>query len=228
MPNERPQWTIDHALTLVEREWRRRHVDPRDRAALREDLRLDLEAAQSEGIRPDELIKGDVRDFAARLADEAGARRIPFAYRRLLLNALIGTLPGALLGYWMLYGVHMPIVGATSRQPTVAELAGFYSALGALVLAGSLLTVWLRMRDLPAMGRTVLGMALAMPVTALAAIPVAMLFAWSVNYSSAFPVLVVEASLVCGPLAGAVVVVRRWALRDYDAPAPHRLHPAPA
>ena len=85
-------------------------LDRRDSAVLAADLRQDLEAAAADGLMPQALIGEDVRGFARRLAEEAGARRIPYAYRRLLESAAVGALPGLVFGY--LYVVPRAVAAA--------------------------------------------------------------------------------------------------------------------
>ncbi|GIF71372.1 hypothetical protein [Asanoa siamensis] len=103
-------------------------------------------------------------------------------------------------------------------QPDFATVLGTYATLSALVLASSLLTVWFRLRHrLPAMARTVLAMALLLPLAGVIATPITMAFAATVNYSTALPVVAVEFALFGGILAGAVVLARRWALRPWIA-----------
>ncbi|GIF49576.1 hypothetical protein DFJ67_4854 [Asanoa ferruginea] len=213
--SETPLWTIDQAMSAAEREWRRLHVHPADLAKLSRDLRDDLTAAATEGVGPAELIGPDVRGFARRLAAEAP--RIPCEFRRLLLTALVGALPGILVGYAVIFA-HIPVPARLeTQQPGTGEVLLAYTVLAALVVASSLLTVWFRLRDLPSMGHTVLGMALLVPLAGLVVTPVTMGFAALVNYSNALPVVVIECGLVLAALGGAVVLARRWSLRGWVA-----------
>jgi len=221
--NESQQWSIDQTVRSAEREWRRRHVRPADLARLSRDLRDDLTAAAAEGVAASELLGTDVRGFARRLADEAGVERVPYEFDRLLLTALLGALPGVAFAYGLLYGYISGPVPAPSDQPDAAAVVGTYAVLASLVVLSSLLTVWFRLRHLPAMPATVLAMALLVPVAGVVVTPVTMAFAATVNYSDALPVLAVECGLVGAALAGAIVLSRRWALRGWgssgDAPS---------
>lgn len=214
--------SIDRAVMAAEREWRRLHVRAADAARLSGDLRDDLTAAAAEGVDPDDLIGRDARAFARRLADEARVHRIPYEFDRLLLTALVGALPGLAFAYGVLYG-YIPIPARPpADEPNLGAVIAVYAALSALVLVTSLLTVWFRLRHRPAMGRTVLAMALLVPLAGALATPVTMAFAATVNYSNALPVLAVECALFGGAFAGAIVLSRRWALRDPSPKAPLR------
>jgi hypothetical protein len=212
--DESQRAAIDRAVTAAAREWRRLHVRAADVTRLSGDLRDDLTAAAAEGVDPDELVGADTRAFARRLADEAGVRRIPYAFDRLLLTSLVGALPGLAFAYAVLYGYLPTPARPPVDEPRIGAVVAVYAALSTLVLASSLLTVWFRLRHLPAMGRTVLAMALLLPLAGALATPLTMAFAATVGYSTAMPVLAIECALFGGALAGAVVLARRWALRD--------------
>ncbi|MEV4533089.1 hypothetical protein AB0J82_04575 [Asanoa sp. NPDC049518] len=220
--NESQQWTIDQTVRSAEREWRRLHVRGADAARLSRDLRDDLTAAASEGVAASELVGTDVRGFAARLADEAGVDRVPYEFDRLLLTALVGALPGLAFAYGLLYG-YIPVpMRPPSDQPDLGAVVATYAVLTALVLASSLLTVWFRLRHLPAMPQTVLAMALLLPLAGAIATPLTMAFASTVNYSNALPVLAIECGLFGAILAVSIVLARRWALRAWGSPAESR------
>jgi hypothetical protein len=199
---------IDDAIAIAEHEWRLSKVDARDIAALSRDLRLDLEAAAADGVNPRQLV-GDVRAFARRVAEEAGVRRVPYEYQRLLLTALAGTLPGLIVGYVVMFMV--PELYETASNAWFAALVG-YVAGAAGVLLGSLLTVAILMWDVIEIRRTVAAMALLLPLAGLVITPVTMGFAALTGYSTALPIVAMEMALVGGALAGAIVLARRWAL----------------
>jgi hypothetical protein len=207
---------IDDAIAIAEHEWRLSKVEARDIAALSRDLRLDLEAAAAEGVTPRQLI-GDIRAFARRVAEEADARHVPYEYQRLLLTALAGTLPGAIVGYAVMSTVPPFDVSGWPAALT------FYGLGAAGVLAGALATVAVLMREITGMRRTVAAMALLVPLAGLAVTPVTMGFAALTGYSTALPVVAMELALVGGAIAGAIVLARRWALHGrypHAAPAP--------
>jgi hypothetical protein len=207
---------IDDAIAIAEHEWRLSNVEARDIAALSRDLRLDLEAAAADGVGPRQLL-GDIRAFARRVAGEADARHVPYEYQRLLLTALAGTMPGAVVGYVVL--TMLPTFELTGWL----AVALFYGIGCAGVLAGSLATVAVLMRDVTEIRRTVAAMAVLLPLAGLAITPVTMGFAAFTRYSLALPILATEMALVGGALAGAIVLARRWALRGrypYVVPSP--------
>ncbi|GIF70463.1 hypothetical protein Ais01nite_84980 [Asanoa ishikariensis] len=215
--NESQQWTIDQTVRSAEREWRRLHVRRADVARLSRDLRDDLTSAATEGVAATELLGTDVRGFARRLADEAGVERVPYEFDRLLLTALVGALPGVAFAYALLYGYISGPTAPPSDEPDIGAVVATYAVLALLVVLSSLLTVWFRLRHLPAMPRTVLAMALLVPLAGAIATPITMAFAATVNYSNALPVLAIECGLVGAALAGAIVLARRWALRDWGS-----------
>jgi hypothetical protein len=116
-----------------------------------------------------------------------------------------------------------------AAEPSVAGFLLADVVLALLVLVGALAMVRIRMADVPGIGRTVAAMAVLAPFAGLVAVPVTMAFAALAGYSTALPVLVCEAGIVAGVLAGATVLARRWAL----APAlgarrsPRRPDPVP-
>jgi hypothetical protein len=199
----------EDVIAIAEHEWRAMGVVERDRAALADDLRLELRAAIADGATPQQLFGDDVRAFARRLATEAGARRLPYQFKRLLLSGLVGAMPGAVIGWidvW--YLPWMPGV----VEPSVVGLLLRYTGLALLVLAGALVTIRIRMADVPGIGRTVAAMAVLVPIAGLLITPVTMGFAAMAGYSTALPVILFEMAIVAGALAGATVLARRWAL----------------
>ena len=204
--------SVDDALAIAEHEWRSRGVDRHDIAALSADLRQDLEAASADGVSPDQLVGPDIRGFARRLADESGARRVPYEYRRLLITALAGAVPGALLGYLFLAWVRVPV---DVELPARWAVFTYYGIPALVVVGGCLVAVSRRMRDVPEIRRTVAAMSVLVPVVGAAITPVTMGFAALTGYSTALPVLLFEVALVGSVLAGAIMAARRWALRAH-------------
>jgi hypothetical protein len=201
---------VDDVIAVAEHEWRALGLDRRDSAALAADLRQDLEAAAADGVTARALLGDDVRGFARRLAEEAGARRVPYEQRRLLLTALAGAVPGMVLGYLLLYA---PPVVVPADVPVLVAVLAYYVPPCLAVLGGALLAVWWRMREVPGIAATVAAMAVLTTLAAAVVTPVTMGFAWLTGYSTAAPVMLVEVGLVVAALAGATVLARRWALR---------------
>ncbi|WP_433348752.1 hypothetical protein [Micromonospora sp. CA-111912] len=196
---------VDDVIAVAEHEWRSMGIAQRDRTALANDLREELEAAVADGVTPEQLLgDSDIRAFARNIATEAGTSRLPYDTKRLLLTALAGATPGLALAWVFLWWLpNAPYVGAV------------------VAFVGALLTVKIRMSDIAAIGRTVWTMALLLPIAGILITPVTMSFAWATGYSTALPVVFFEVAIVAGALSAATLLARRWAL----APAlgAHRL-----
>jgi hypothetical protein len=216
---------VRDVVVIAEDEWRGMGLVAADRDALADDLRMELRAAVADGATPEQLIGPDIRAFARRLAEEAGARRVPYEFRRLLLTALAGAAPGAVVGWITLW--YRPIF-PSDPTPSTAAIVALYAGLVLPVLAGALGAVAIRMRDLPAIGGTVARMALLVPLAGLLATPVTMGSAWLVGYSTATPIVAMEVSIVAALLAGATVLARRWALAGAGPAASTPTTPVPA
>jgi hypothetical protein len=211
--------TIDSVLTEADRAWRAYGVASTDRRALAADLRLDLQAAVADGVDPVGLFGGDVAGFARRLADEAGVERPRQEYGRLLGTALVGAALGGALGFAFLTAlypmfVRMMDIPRSINVPVQVAVAVYYGVPAALILAGAVTTVRLRLRDLPHIRRTGWMMGLLLPVTGILMTPITLAFAWSTNYSTALSVVLTEATMVLAALAGATILARRLALSN--------------
>ncbi|GAB3955120.1 hypothetical protein [Micromonospora vulcania] len=196
---------LDDVIAIAEHEWRSTGIAERDRMALANDLRAELEAAAADGVTPTQLLgDSDIRAFARNVAIEAGTRRLPYDIKRLLLTTLAGAAPGLAFAWLFLWWLpNAPYIGAI------------------IAFVGALLTVKIRMSDVAVIGRTVWAMALLLPVAGILITPVTMSFAWVTGYSTAMPIVFLEAAIVAGALSAATILARRWAL----APAlgSHRL-----
>jgi hypothetical protein len=210
---------IDSALSAADRAWRAYGVDPADRAALAADLRLDLQAAAGDGRTPGQLLGPDVGAFARRLADEAGVPRTLPEHRRVLETAFIGAVLGAVVA-WALMAAAYPLFlrmvtpPDSVRVPIPVTLGIYYGVPAAVVVAGAVAAVRIRLRHLPRIRSTARAMSVLLPVAGLLITPVTMGFAWTTDYSVAEPVVLAEIAMVLAALAGATVLARIWALRD--------------
>lgn len=211
--------TIDDAVATADAEWRAYGVQPADRATLAADLRAELESAAVDGLTPTELFGGDLRGLARRLADEAGVRRTPGEYARVLRTALVGAVLGAALGYLFLLAVSPTMVRLFDiprdiEVPVFLGVAVFYGIPAAVVVVGAVAAVRIHLRDLPGVRATGNAMSLLLPVAGLLVTPITMAFAWSTGYATAPSVVLTEVAMVLAALAGATALARRWALRD--------------
>jgi len=209
--------TIDEAIRAAGREWRRLGVPSGDRRALASDLRLDLEAARADGVPAERLIEGDVRDFARRLAVEAGVRHVPPRYGRIVATALAGALVGAVAGVVFVAGVYMIVTQLLGRPgdfglPLVVAACVYYGGVGLVSFGGALVGVLVVLRRVPAIGRTAAAMTALTPLAAVVMVPLLMLFAWSTGYRTSAAVVLAEVALAVAAFGAAVVLARRWSL----------------
>jgi hypothetical protein len=213
--------TIDSVLAETDRAWRAYGVGSAQRQALGADLRLDLQAAVADGIDPAQLIGDDISGFARRLADEAGVRRPRQEYGRLLGTALAGAALGGALGFvvlMVLYPLFVRVadIPRSIEVPVQVAVAVYYGVPAAVVIAGAVIAVRLRLRDLPQVHGTARWMSLLLPLTGIVITPVTMAFAWTTGYSDALPTVLAEVGLVLGTLAGATILARRLSLRSHQ------------
>ncbi|MFY1691755.1 hypothetical protein [Plantactinospora sp. WMMB782] len=214
--------TIDNVLAEADRAWRAYGIGRTDRAALAADLRLDLEAAAADGGDPAQLVGADVAGFARRLAEEAGVRRVRREYGRLVRTALAGAALGGVAGYAVLAALYPLFVRAVDiprsiEIPVQLAVVGYYGVPAAIVVAGAVTAVRLRLGDLPQIRRTAWLMGALLPVAGILVTPLTMAFAWSTGYSNAPEVVLAEVAMVLGALAGATMLARRLSLLDRRA-----------
>jgi hypothetical protein len=220
---------IEKTLATADRTWRVYGVRRADRAALAADLRLDLESASADGVGPAQLLGEDVPGFARRLADEAGVHREPPELGALLGTALVGAALGGAAGLALLL-LASPIARRLldpvpeSTVPVQVTVGVYYGIPAVIVVAGAIVAVRYRLRELPRIRATARAMMLLLPLAGIVITPITMAFAWTTDFSTSAHVVVTEVLLVLAALAGATVLARRWALRE---PA-GRAEPAPA
>jgi lysylphosphatidylglycerol synthetase-like protein (DUF2156 family) len=217
--------TIDDALAIAGHEWRACGVARRDRASLAADLRLDLQAAAADGVTPQQLLGSDLRGFARRLADEAAVRQVPHEYPRLLLTAFVGAVVGAMLGYVIVLWVYTLLVASFDlprgfHVPVLLAVLLYYGSAAAIVVGGAVAAVRIHLREVPQIRSTAAAMGVLLPAAGVALTPIAIGIARASDYTASFPVIFAEMTLVIAALAGAVVLARRWALRDLGQVAP--------
>lgn len=209
---------VDKALRVADQQWRAQGVQPRDRATLAADLRLDLTAAAADGIDPEQLLGPDLRGFARRLADEAGVAHLRAQYARLLRTAFVGAVLGTVAGAMAVFLLRLLLVTAFDlpaglHVPVVVAVLIHYGGVAAVVLGGALAAVHLHLKDVPGIRDTVAAMAVLLPLAGLVVTPVTMGFARLTDYSTAPPVVLTETAMVLAALAGATLLARRWSLR---------------
>jgi hypothetical protein len=212
---DRVDVAIERVMARADREWRRMRVVAEDRAALVEDLRMELVASAADGVHPDRLIgPADVTRFARDLATSAGVRLVSFRYRRLFVAGLVGAIPGVVAAWFAWHWWLIPL----EMDPVTR-----FGSCAVVFLAGVITAIDRGMRGDPARERTVTAMAVVVPVAGALVVPVTMGFARLVDYSTETPVLIIEAVIVGGALAAGAALARRWALAPLLGP---RLRPA--
>jgi hypothetical protein len=211
--------TIDDAVAAAETQWREYGVTEADRAALAADLRSELEAAATDGVTPAQLLGDDLPALARRLADEAGVARVPAEYGRVVRTALAGAVIGAVAGYLAMLviypvAVHLVDLPRSFKVPLLLAIIVYYGIPAALLVAGAVIAVRTRLRDLPKVRATANRMLLLMPLAGIAVTPITIAFAWLTGYSLALAIVAVEIGLVVAAIIGATVLARRWTLRE--------------
>jgi len=211
--------TIDETIAIAEQEWRECGIGLQERIALAADLRADMESAANEGITPDVLIGSDLRDFARRLADEAGAQGTAYAYGRVVRVALTGIVAGTVTGFFIITeGVHPLLVSLfdlprPNRVPLWLAAAVYLGANTVFSVTGAALALRLRLPALPGIRQTVHAMMLLLPVAGILVTPIVMGFGWLMDYSLHPLVVGTEIGLVIAAAVSAVALARWWSLR---------------
>ncbi|GAA4561442.1 hypothetical protein GCM10023176_00030 [Micromonospora coerulea] len=221
---------IDEAITTAEREWRAYGVHRQDRAMLAADLRLELQSAAADDVTPEQFLGADLRGFARRLADEAGVRRAQPEYGRGVRTALTGAVFGACVGAIVLVlvypllvtwfdmprGFRIPAPGRAGRLAAIVlAVLLYYGTAAALAAGGAFIAVRARLGDLPRIRQTANAMIVLLPVAGAVVTPITMGFAKAVGYSTHPLIVAIEAALVTTAVVGAILVARRWSLRDH-------------
>ncbi|MFE9202706.1 hypothetical protein [Micromonospora sp. NPDC007230] len=211
---------IDEAIATAEREWRAYGVHRQDRVALAADLRLELQSAAADNVTPEQLLGADLRDFARRLADEAGVRRTRYEYGRVVRTALTGAVLGACVGMLLLILVYPLLVAWIDaprgfRMPILLAVLLYYGTAAALAAGGAVIAVRTRLGDLPKIRQTGNAMIVLLPIAGAVVTPITMGFAKVAGYSTHPLIVAIEAVLVTTAVAGGILLARKWALRDH-------------
>jgi hypothetical protein len=204
--------TIDQTLSVAGREWRRLGVPSRDRRVLAADLRVDLEAAMADGVPADQLIAGDLKVFARRLAEEAGVEHASPRYGQIIATALAGAVIGMLVGLIVVVGVRTILKAFGFDLFSALATIVSYVGIGLVALGGAVAAVLILLRHLPAIGRTALAITVLTPLTTVVMVPLLMLLARLTGYSTSIAIVLVEVGLPIAGFVGATALARRWSL----------------
>lgn len=205
-----------HLLQAVDRRWQRAGVSRTDRAALVDQLRMDLLAAHAERPNqhtPAQLLGTDPAQFADDLAHAAGAAPRPVGPTGLWRSATIGGALGALVVYLGVYdGTQL-----FPEQVSLVVVYAYYTALGVCFVSAVLIAVWLGTRPDPLALPTLRRIALLLPLSAALSLPLAIGVAHLSNFViRPFPNLA-ETGIVLTIAAAAVQVAHRTAARTTAA-----------
>lgn len=206
---------VEVLLSELDRTWRRDGVRPVDRREMIGDVAPDLEAASRDGIDPRTLLTPDPASFARQVAEARGVDRLRSDYPRMLFGAAVGAAAAFVLG-WRLALIMVTDLTERVELERRYEVLGAvvaYSGLAAFCLAGVIAGIWLALRGRTAVRATLRRVALLLPLAAMVVTPVTIAFARSTGYSTVGSVVLIEAGIVLGGCALALVVARRSALR---------------
>lgn len=196
-------------------------------AALMDDLRADLDAAEAEGVAPERIVGNDPQRFARQLAVAHGYEPVPQRMIGLSLAAFLPMTAIAFIVYVVIAGggenLGLPTVRVaiqtTGDKPVLQGVNEGWFILATYASAGLLgigLTLggaaaYLRLQNDTCIGRTVRNMVIALPLGGALGIGGAMLYAASRNYPIDGPHIVFECSIVATGLLSALWVARRLA-----------------
>jgi hypothetical protein len=213
--------TVDDAVASAESEWRAYGVSRQDRAVLAADLRLDLQSAVADGVSPEHILGVDVREFARRLADEAGVPRARPEYGRVVRTAMTGAVLGGCAGLIVLTLGHPLMVAwfdLPFRPPLWLAVVVYCGTITALAVSGAVIAVLTRLADLPRIRQTANGMILLLPAPGAFVTLITLWFAAEASHAVTPLLVVFEVALVVTAPVGAVLLARKWAVRDHGRP----------
>ncbi|MFC6887364.1 MULTISPECIES: hypothetical protein [Actinomadura] len=167
----------DKVVKRCGRTWRRIGVSRDVAAEMAAELEADLAAAREDGRDPESYVGGDPAGFARAWASERGAVPVRARAGRLMAAALLGGLPGALTGLFMVFGLSSEALAEVlGRDPAGLDVPGWlvfalYGLSGAFAWAGVLAAVSavLRFHADAARQRTLRALAVVLPLAGLAA-----------------------------------------------------------
>jgi hypothetical protein len=184
--------TTDDVVVIAEREWRSIGVIRADRAALAADLRNDLTAAEADGVRSEQLVGDDIPAFARATAMASGVRRLQPGNKEILVTALAGAAPGLLADFlllWLLPALHIEPPWWRALNDTNLVLAE-YGVIAMSIYFGALAAVAIRLRHVPTIKRTVVTMALLLPLAPLLILALSLAYYPTLGLHAAMPVTI--------------------------------------
>jgi len=205
---------VDAAAARLGRELRRLHIARADRHAIVAEVRSDLEAAAADGVRPAALIGPDTKAFAREAAEARGHRPGGRDYPRVVIGTSVAGAAAVVAAYLLIVEVLTPLFASWIDLDDHYPVAGPVVAFGAIAVTAVLLTLaalrWL-LAGRPAARETVKRASLLLPLAAAAGIAAAVAVGRSNDYTVGL--VVVEALLIALPVALALALARRSAVR---------------
>jgi hypothetical protein len=203
--------TIHDVVTGAELQWRSMGITRRDREAMAQDLRRELETVAADGADIHDIISGDIPTFARDIAVAADANHVPYNTKPVLLAALLGACPG-LAGYILVWlwptvrGIHTqwPPTPFTDAHGHTTFMIVAYIILPLIAIVGALTGVWTRHKRHATIGRTVAAMVLLLPL--------AWLCTAAIFNIITMPSLFSTVTVGTGLFAFATTIAHRWAV----------------
>jgi hypothetical protein len=218
---------VDRWITRVEDEWQRRSVSRRDRRLLVADLQRDIEQARAKGASLDALLDTDVAGFAQELGEAQGVTLGPKRPEpepttgNLILTGLAGGAVGALAVWWFVLPIGVRALFSSDPAPTTSASGAWEIAAGVLVYAMAAAVtvgcavgaVWWRFGRALTSRTTIVAVGAGFVLGGLVSIAPVVLFARLTGYSNSPAVVLLEAAIVAGFCAIAIVALLRASRR---------------
>ena len=206
---------IDAATADLNRRLRRLRITRRDRRAIVEEIRSDLQTAAADGVSPAVLIGPDVDVFAREAIEAGGYRPRPYDYPRVLTGGILAAVAAVVVGYLLIVEVLTPVLSSWFTLDGRYPSAGPVVAYGAIALAGVLGVLaavrWL-LAGRPAARETLHRAALLVPIGAAAGVAAVIAVARDADYRLTGAAVTVQVLFVVLGVAAALGVARWWAL----------------
>lgn len=209
--------SVDALMAELDRAWRRSGVPRRDRVAMAADVALDLRAAAADGLDPRSLLAPDVEGFAAQVAEARDVVRSEPAYARVLLGGMGGACSVFFIVARSSSQLHEFLVDQVELRdrPSLDVAVAAFGALGLACIVGSVFGLAVTLDGRGRAGATVWRAAVLLPVVPAVMVPLVLQVGRAVHpYGYWLGVLAVAVLLTFGGSAWALVIARRWALRQ--------------
>ncbi len=219
---------MKEVLAACRRTWRRLDVRRTDARAMAAELEADLAAAESDGTSAGAYVGNDPHGFALEWASARGLIRTRVALVSTVLAGVLGVIPGAVCALFVAYGMSSEAFAETFGSPEQLGdtsvmtytppswlLLGLYTlgAVFAYVGALAVVSAWLSWRLDQARSRTLHYLLLGMPFGTAAAIFIAIVFAWTRDFSTDISVVGADAVVATAVFVSCIAALRLAAVR---------------